>query len=80
MTGAGGSSSPSTGRTSSSSLVAIAASSSLAVYAAWRVVIWRARTRARETVDRVRGYLKDDGPLVRIIFCFKWSSSSPSIS
>jgi len=57
----------STTTTTSNKAVAIVASAtSVAVlYVAWKVVIWRARTKAKETVDRVRGYVKDDGPLVR---------------
>lgn len=50
---------------SSSAAIIIASSASLAVLAAaWRILLWRARTRAKETVARVRAYIKDDGPLV----------------
>ena len=41
----------------------VIASSSLAV-ATWRIILWRARTRAKKTVDRVRDLLPHDGPLV----------------
>ena len=44
------------------------ASASVAVVVLYRVILWRARTRAKKTVDRMEEILQDGGPLVRSMY------------